>query len=309
MLQIHRFPLIPFLHWRDRLTRQPAPRAPEPMAMVDPDAVAEFHAAGEAKEQNAPVQDLSSRALHHLVPEGGRVLDLGSGSGQLLAHLARCRPDLEIVGLELSRPMLELGRRTLEEKGVADRVRLVEGDMTDFADRVAEERIDAISCVWALHHLPDEESLVRCLEQIAAVRERTGCAVWIFDFRRFRRPSTGNQFISVVGRPGPTLRRDAVNSIAASFSEEEMRGALERAGLGDLDYAIPWGFVPFQAAWGERRTDEAWAPGSWHRTKVGFDARVLSNMIRSGFLRWPRRPPRARREASAAPGVPTDVNA
>ena len=55
------------------------------------------------------------------------VVDVGGGTGTLVAEVLRHRP--EIAGVLLERPgMLELATRYLAEQGVADRCELVEGD-------------------------------------------------------------------------------------------------------------------------------------------------------------------------------------
>jgi SAM-dependent methyltransferase len=63
---------------------------------------------------------------------GGKVLELGCGTGRVLVPLARA--GLQVVGLDLSEHMLARCRAKLDgvPTGVRDRVRLVRGDMRDF---------------------------------------------------------------------------------------------------------------------------------------------------------------------------------
>ncbi len=63
----------------------------------------------------------------------GPVLELACGTGRLLVPLAR--EGLDVTGLDLSKAMLKEAKRLLkhEQKAVRKRVRLVHGDMTDFA--------------------------------------------------------------------------------------------------------------------------------------------------------------------------------
>lgn len=64
--------------------------------------------------------------------QGGNVLELCCGSGRVLVPLARAGH--RVVGLDVSPPMLALARRKLLEAGpgVADRARLVSGDLRAF---------------------------------------------------------------------------------------------------------------------------------------------------------------------------------
>ena len=100
------------------------------------------------------IHQFNALAISRLLPEGGTLLDLGCGSGRMLARLARGRPDARIIGLDLSEPMLETGRELLERDGLTDRVELRRGDITTF-DAEVPEQPDVISCNFALHHLPD----------------------------------------------------------------------------------------------------------------------------------------------------------
>jgi SAM-dependent methyltransferase len=76
---------------------------------------------------------------------GARVLDLGSGSGEMLCTWAR---DHGIVGtgVDMSRLFTEQARRRAEELGVADRVRFIHGDAVG---HVSEEKADVAACLGA----------------------------------------------------------------------------------------------------------------------------------------------------------------
>ena len=76
---------------------------------------------------------------------GARVLDLGSGSGEMLCTWAR---DHGIVGtgIDLSRLFTEQAKRRAEELGVADQVRFIHGDAAGY---VADEKAEVAACVGA----------------------------------------------------------------------------------------------------------------------------------------------------------------
>src|SRR5688572_27712712 len=62
---------------------------------------------------------------------GGPILELGVGTGRILVPLAEAGYD--VVGLDLSPAMLEIAAAKLRERPeAAERVRLLEGDMTNF---------------------------------------------------------------------------------------------------------------------------------------------------------------------------------
>jgi SAM-dependent methyltransferase len=76
---------------------------------------------------------------------GARMLDLGSGSGEMLCTWAR---DYGIigVGIDMSQLFTEHARRRAEELGVADRVEFIHGDAAGY---VAAEKVDVAACIGA----------------------------------------------------------------------------------------------------------------------------------------------------------------
>jgi SAM-dependent methyltransferase len=76
---------------------------------------------------------------------GTRVLDLGSGSGEMLCTWAR---DYGITGLgiDMSRLFTEHAKRRAKELGVADRVEFLHGDA---AGHVADETVGVAACLGA----------------------------------------------------------------------------------------------------------------------------------------------------------------
>ncbi len=69
---------------------------------------------------------LVEQGVKHL-KQGGRVLDLGTGSGCILVSVLAERSDAEGVGLDISPAALAVARRNAEALGVAERSTFVEG--------------------------------------------------------------------------------------------------------------------------------------------------------------------------------------
>jgi SAM-dependent methyltransferase len=76
---------------------------------------------------------------------GTRVIDLGSGSGEMLCTWAR---DYGItgVGIDMSRLFTTQAKLRAEELGVADRVEFIHGDAAGY---VADEKVDVAACLGA----------------------------------------------------------------------------------------------------------------------------------------------------------------
>jgi len=76
---------------------------------------------------------------------GAGVLDLGSGSGEMLCTWAR---DYGIVGtgIDMSPLFTEQAKRRAEELGVADQVRFMHGDAAGY---VSDEKVSVAACIGA----------------------------------------------------------------------------------------------------------------------------------------------------------------
>jgi SAM-dependent methyltransferase len=83
----------------------------------------------------------------------GRVLEVGSGPGQLAARLAREAPNVTLVGVDISEAMVERASRRADEAGLAGRVRFEVGDVG--ALPFDDGEFDAVVSTLSLHHWPD----------------------------------------------------------------------------------------------------------------------------------------------------------
>jgi SAM-dependent methyltransferase len=76
---------------------------------------------------------------------GTRVLDLGSGSGEMLCTWARDH-GVSGTGIDMSQLFTEQAKRRAEELGVADRVTFLHGDAAGY---VSDEKVGVAACVGA----------------------------------------------------------------------------------------------------------------------------------------------------------------
>jgi SAM-dependent methyltransferase len=76
---------------------------------------------------------------------GTRVLDLGSGSGEMLCTWAR---DYDVIGtgIDMSQSYTEQARLRAEELGVAHQVKFIHGDAAGY---VSDEKVSVAACVGA----------------------------------------------------------------------------------------------------------------------------------------------------------------
>ena len=62
------------------------------------------------------------------VPQGGQVLDVATGTGDVALAIASTHTDSRVIGLDPSEGMLEVGRKKVDKKAMTQRVRLDFGD-------------------------------------------------------------------------------------------------------------------------------------------------------------------------------------
>lgn len=123
------------------------------------------------------MRGLYSRIADDLVdalPDGAQVLDVGTGPGVLVAELARRRPDVRIVGVDLSADMITAAQRNLS--GFGERASAQQGDVTDLP--FVEGTFDLVVTSFSSHHWDDPEAAVPELARVL----RSGGRLYIYDF-------------------------------------------------------------------------------------------------------------------------------
>ena len=103
------------------------------------------------------------------------ILDLCCGTGVLAKHFLE--HGYNVVGLDLSEPMLEYARQNTIEYVVAGQVKFIHADASSY--QIAERFGLIVSTFDALNHLPDEKALKSCFECTFSVLDDHG--IFIFD--------------------------------------------------------------------------------------------------------------------------------
>ena len=162
------------------------------------------------------------------IVRGGVVADVATGTGDLAYGLARLRPDLRIVGLDVSTRMLALARQR-DPREASKEVLVSGGDLS--ALPLPASTLDAVTAGYALRNTPDWRASV---EELARVI-RPGGHLLTLDFYQpesalWRRAFLG--WLSVAGRAvGWWWHREpmAYGYIARSIDQFTTATGFERA--------------------------------------------------------------------------------
>jgi arsenite methyltransferase len=129
------------------------------------------------------------------IPDGGKALDVGCGSGALAIAVAKLNPNAQVVGVdrwgkEYASFSLPLCSRNAEAEGVKN-VRFMKGDAThlDFPD----ESFDAVTSNYVYHNISGKDKQTLLLETLRVLKK--GGTFAIHDLMSPRRYGDMNAFV------------------------------------------------------------------------------------------------------------------
>lgn len=215
-------------------TLTPAPYPPAP----DPNPQAE-QMAHESMLRNLAAQAAiiwpgeAALFARYDVPEQGRVLDVGCGSGEITSRLAGLLPRATLVGLDLLEGPLEHARSA--HAALAPRVSFVQGDAFHLA--FPDDTFDLVICRHVTQSVPDPARILAEMRRVC----RPGGRVHVL--------SEDYGMLHVAARPGEIdpnrLWREVLPALSRATGIDERIGRktwslLQAAGLVDvtIDYVV-----------------------------------------------------------------------
>lgn len=105
------------------------------------------------------------------------VLDLATGTGDLLVSMLRRRDNIEkAVGLDISGNMLALCRKNIERANLSDRVTLIQGDAARTG--LGDGEFDVLTMAFGIRNVPEPDQALKEIHRLL----RQGGAVLILEF-------------------------------------------------------------------------------------------------------------------------------
>ena len=103
-------------------------------------------------------EDLHERLIREL-PKGSRLLDVGSGGGQHAVQIVQRRPDLQVVGIDISSTMVKRAQALARRENVSDKASFSLGDAMQLGFEA--DSFDAVYCAGPLKQVPDKHHVLR----------------------------------------------------------------------------------------------------------------------------------------------------
>lgn len=173
-----------------------------------------------------------------------RILDLATGTADTALALAKRFPAVEVVGVDPSEGMLEVGRTKVADKELSERIELRVGDAQDLP--LESDSFDAAVISFGIRNVPDR---LKGLTEMVRVTKpgRPVCVLELGEPRRGLMAPMARLYVhQVVPRLGAWLSsapeyRYLQESIAAFPPPEEFSALMEQAGLTQVQ-VLPLNF-------------------------------------------------------------------
>ncbi|GMV15301.1 MAG: class I SAM-dependent methyltransferase [Polyangiaceae bacterium] len=124
------------------------------------------------------------------IPERARVLDVGSGGGQLALEIAARRPEAQVTGLDLSPDQVARASARACERGLGGRVRFVQGSALE--QPFGDASFDVVTSVASIKHWPDQaKGLAECARVLVP-----GGRLFVFEADRGCRLDDARDFVA-----------------------------------------------------------------------------------------------------------------
>jgi ubiquinone/menaquinone biosynthesis C-methylase UbiE len=118
-------------------------------------------------------RSVAQEVVAHLTE--GKILDIGTGPGYLPVEIARRSLNIRIIGIDLSRKLIDTARSKAAQEGLSDRLTFQRGN----ANRIAfdDSTFDMVISTGMLHSLKDPVKVIQEMYRVL----KAGGQAWIFD--------------------------------------------------------------------------------------------------------------------------------
>jgi ubiquinone/menaquinone biosynthesis C-methylase UbiE len=206
------------------------PRVLEPEAMDTAEDAAEYDAMDHSAVNARFVADFLAS---HGPCRGGTILDVGTGTARIPLELCRVDPKAMVRAVDLAEHMLALGRKNVQEAGLADRIRLEQMDAKGFS--YPDRTFEAVISNSIVHHIPEPAAALAEMARLVA----PGGTLFCRDLARPERDEHLEQLVRMyAGGESASARALFAASLHAALTLDEVRAIVSSIGLSADDVSL-----------------------------------------------------------------------
>ena len=222
------------------------PRKVSIQGIDDPNAVEAYDRASRLPQFRLIRRSFVKKLGNYLIK--GSVTDVGCGPGYLLQTLAKELPNIKLVGVDVSKEMIERAKANFDSQGLGGRAEFKEGSSEHLPFKGQTQ--DFIVSTGALHHFADPElafnEIYRVLKpggQMLMLDFRRDVPWFFFGFIRF----VQNVALRIMGLNALRRVNEPTGSLLASYAKEEIREIMLKSDFstwmveGKLGWIYIWG--------------------------------------------------------------------
>ncbi len=203
------------------------PRVLETEVMDRPEEAREYDAMDFAAVNARFVADFLAA---HGPCRGGEVLDVGTGPARIPIALCRADRHVRVLGVDLSGPMLDLGRRNSADAELTDRIRFARGDAKNLP--FPDGRFEGVVSNTIVHHIPEPAPALVEMARLVA----PGGTLMVRDLARPADEATLDALVELhAGSEPPAARAMFRDSLHAALTVAEVQAMIESLGLSGSD--------------------------------------------------------------------------
>jgi ubiquinone/menaquinone biosynthesis C-methylase UbiE len=176
----------------------------------------------------------------------GTVTDIGCGPGYLLQRIAKEFPECILIGVDVSKEMIERAKTNFDLLGFGGRAEFKEGssEHLPFEDQTQ----DFVVSTWALHHFADPKLAFNEIHRVL----KPGGQMLILDLRRDARRIffwfmwfAQNVALRIISLDALRRINEPIGSLLASYTSHEIREIMLKTDFSDwkIEGKLGWIYV------------------------------------------------------------------
>jgi ubiquinone/menaquinone biosynthesis C-methylase UbiE len=202
-------------------------RIPEPEVMDSPTEAIAYDAMNFTEVNNAFAQ--AAIAISSPLTQG-LILDAGTGTARIPIAIAQQRPQWQIIGIDLAKSMLELGKHNIEQAGLQAQIQLecIDAKLMPYPDAY----FDMVISNSIVHHLSDPIAFFRELQRVL----KPNGSIFLRDLSRPNNLENLNALVDSIGvEYDEEQKRLFCDSLHAAFTVAEIQAIATAAGITDAN--------------------------------------------------------------------------